>query len=150
MTTTNLPSLKKRIVVGVDGSPESLRAVDWAVWEAQQVGVPLEIVHVDIVDEDVLELLDYTARVEKGALTSGVERAQALAPDLDISIKVLGPPTIEALLKESENALMLVVGSRGLGAVRSLMLGSVSQACAARAKCPVVVIGSTASMTDGV
>lgn len=150
MTTTNLPSLKKRIVVGVDGSPESLRAVDWAVWEAQQVGVPLEIVHVDIVDEDVLELLDYTARVEKGALTSGVERAQALAPDLDISVKVLGPPTIEGLLKESENALMLVVGRRGLGAVRSLMLGSVSHACVARAKCPVVVIGSTASMTDGV
>ena len=150
MTTTNLPSLKQRIVVGVDGSPESLLAVDWAVWEAQQVGVPLEIVHVDMVDEDVLELLDYTARVEKGALASGVERAQALAPDLDISAKVLGPPTIEALLKESENALMLVVGSRGLGAVGSLMLGSVSQACAARAKCPVVVIGSTPSMTDGV
>jgi len=149
MTSKELPTDTKCIVVGVDGSPESLRAVDWAVWEAKQVGAPLEIVHVDIVDESVLEHFDYTAHIEREVLTTGVERARALAPDLEISGKVMGPPTIDSLLHESKNALMLVVGSRGLGSVRSLILGSVSQACAARAKCPVVVISCTAASVDG-
>jgi len=136
----------KRIVVGVDGSLESMKAVEWAVWEAKQVGASVEIVHVDVVDDSVLEHLDYTKRIEREVLTASVRHASAWAPELAVTGHVMGPPTIDSLLDRSQDALMLVVGSRGLGSLRSLVLGSVSQACATRAKCPVVIVSATATL----
>jgi nucleotide-binding universal stress UspA family protein len=149
MTADGLAKGMKPIVVGVDGSPNSLRAVDWAVWEARLAGAPLEVVHVDIVDERALEILEYTAEVEREALALGLERAQVLGPELAITGKVLGPPTVDALLAESQDALMLVLGSRGLGSLRGMLLGSVSQACASEAACPVVIVGDQEASSAG-
>ena len=87
----------KRIVVGVDGSPESTRAVEWAVWEARRIGAPVEIVHVDVVDDSVLEHLDYTKKIEREVLTASVRHALELDPDVSVTGTLMGPPTIESL-----------------------------------------------------
>jgi len=134
---------RQPIVVGVDGSPDCLVAVEWAAREANDRGVPLVVVHVDAVDvheEAAIKILEDIARFDNESLAAGVERALKTAPDLSITAKLLNPPTIDRLLEESANASLLVVGSRGLGALRSMLLGSVSSACAAAANCPVVVV----------
>ena len=62
------------------------------------------------------------------------------APELEVETEVIELPPIQALMNASRNADLLVVGRRGLGGLRGLLLGSVSQHCAEHAQCPVVII----------
>ena len=104
---------RQPIVVGVDGSPDCLVAVEWAAREANDRGVPLVVVHVDAVDvheEAAIKILEDIARFDNESLAAGVEWALKTAPDLSITAKLLNPPTIDRLLEESANASLLVVG----------------------------------------
>jgi nucleotide-binding universal stress UspA family protein len=155
-----------KIVVGVDGSEESARALDWAVEEAQLRGLRLEVVYAY---DHQPEWLRYGPPPTLEGLTlEDIERSQAQpgAP----SAEAVGREHAEALLRSmltedverkgvkvqrtiadeqkpapflverSQDAELLVVGSRGRGSVGSMLLGSVSTHCVHHASCPVVVI----------
>lgn len=134
------------VVVGVDGSAPSMRAVDWASDEAALHGVPLRLVYASLWERyegpALAQVLGKPSQHVRADLIVGgaVERAERRVPDLKISAEVLRADAVSALLREARNASMVVVASRGRSGVAELLLGSVSLAVAARAACPVVVL----------
>lgn len=136
----------KPVIVGTDGSRESLRAVGWAAREAALRNATLRIVSVPAVPapmtaaeagrRTVSELIETAAR---DALASAVDRVAELAPGLAVEpTLVTGLPAI-ALLGQSASAAMLVIGAHRAGGVSALVLGSVGRYLATRASCPVVI-----------
>lgn len=137
------------IVVGVDGSEESHRALEWALEEARIRGVGVRAlhgwtyptpvgtfeavvpaaIHVDF-EEEAAEIL---ARAIKDATGGGNE-------DVEIRTEVVQMSPARALIRASRDADLLVIGSRGLGGFRGLLLGSVGQQCSQHAYCPLVII----------
>jgi nucleotide-binding universal stress UspA family protein len=130
-----------RIVVGVDGSASSMRALAWATTEAQLRGAALEVVHADWARREALEALaPGMLSDEQSVLDRAVVRARALAPSITVAGWLSDPPAGKALIQASDGAEMLVVGSRGLSGLKELALGSVSSECAHHAHCPVVIV----------
>jgi nucleotide-binding universal stress UspA family protein len=141
------------LVVGVDGSESSLRAIDWAVDESARHGLPLRLVNASLwqryeggtpsnTDERPADQV-----IAQNILATAADRARRRGPDLTLSTDVLPEDTVSALLREGRNAFALVTGSRGRGGLAGLLLGSVSLAVAARAQCPVVVVRGDAAAT---
>ncbi|MEY2444491.1 MAG: hypothetical protein QOE00_1071 [Ilumatobacteraceae bacterium] len=140
------PSMNK-IVVGVDGSPASLQALEWAYNEALVSGAELTAVHGWVsphsssstpVDEPRTQMqLEATQ-----ALQASIESLGARLTDgsLHVHSKLIEQSPADALLEESGDADLVVVGSHGHGAIRSTLLGSVSRTVAEHASCPVAVI----------
>lgn len=134
------------VVVGVDGSDSSLRAVDWAADEAELHQVPLQLVHASKGERyEGAALTDTLGRPSERVLAENIigsarERAQRRHPDLKIATEILMEDPEAALLNAGRNASTLVTGSRGRSEITGLLLGSVSLAVAARADCPVVVL----------
>ncbi|HVA09748.1 MAG TPA: universal stress protein, partial [Acidimicrobiales bacterium] len=129
--------------VGVDGSPTSLRALEWAAREACLRGAILEVVHATFLRREAMELevvAPLKAR-ESAILDKAVAKAGTMAPGLVVVARVVDPPAANALVNVSKNADLLVVGSRGLGLLKEFALGSVSQDCSRQAQCPLVIIG---------
>ncbi|WP_073952114.1 universal stress protein [Streptomyces kebangsaanensis] len=134
------------LVVGVDGSEPSLTAVDWAVDEAARNGLPLRLVYASWWER--YEGPVPTGGAERPAeqtlaehiVGSAAERAHKRNPELEVSTGILPEDTVSALLREGNNASVLVTGSRGRGEPSGLLLGSTSLAVAARAHGPVVVV----------
>ena len=134
----------KRIVVGVDGSEESKRALRWAARQAQLVGAELELITAwDIpvtfgvpVYADDVDLADAARQVlqETVAEVLGERPAVPVRPT-----GVQGQPA-RALVEASKDAELLVVGSRGRGGIVGALLGSTSDYCIRHAKCPIVVL----------
>jgi nucleotide-binding universal stress UspA family protein len=134
----------QRIVVGIDGSPEAAAALSWAIDEARMRGVGLRVLYIfpAMVGFFGATAHEYFPQVEKEA-NKTFEEALAAAPpmdDLDVQRRIEPGNPSAALVEESRNALMLVLGSRGRGAFREMLLGSVSMHCAHHAHCPVVII----------
>jgi nucleotide-binding universal stress UspA family protein len=128
------------IVVGVEGSPDSLRALDWAAEAARLRSAPLRIVHAYHVagGPGTAALLDERAQA---MLDAAVDRATALAPGIDVTAEVArGESAAQALIGRTNGAALLVVGSRGLGGFPGLLMGSVAEQCLRHASCPVVVV----------
>jgi nucleotide-binding universal stress UspA family protein len=139
----------KPIVAATDGSEDSLRAVDWAAREAVLRGAPLRIVSAAAAlpratgSEGQSQYPDVTDLIRKDsdvALTAAAERAAKVAPDLLIDTDHLDGAPAEAVTEAGSGALMLVVGSRGVGAFTAMILGSVSRYAATHASSPVVVV----------
>ncbi|MCX5554704.1 universal stress protein [Streptomyces sp. NBC_00038] len=134
------------LVVGVDGSEPSMRAVDWAADEAALHGVPLRLVYASLWERyEGAALAEGLGRSSEQVLADNIvdaaaKRAQRRAPDLKISTAVLPDDAVSVLLDEGRHAFAVVTGSRGRGGIAELLLGSVSLAVAARAYCPVVVL----------
>lgn len=123
----------ERIVVGVDGSPGSQRALAWALEEAalRDAGVRLLCALTSQpadFPEDATGMLARVLQEAGGAPGVSVER-----------VARYGSPAA-LLVEESEEADLIVVGSRGRGGFAGLLLGSVSQQTVQHAQCPVVVI----------
>ena len=141
----------KPIVAGTDGSEESLRAVDWAAREAALRGAPLRIVGTAGIlprmspragasgstYDTVTDVLD---KDRDRALAAAAELAAKTAAGVLIDTDELTGPTAQAVTAAGSGALMLVLGSRGIGAFTALLLGSVSRYAAAHASSPVVVV----------
>ena len=141
-----------RIVVGVDGSEASKRALRWAQFLAETTGGHVEAVMVwqsvpsyawagafwgsapGEQDPAAIAAKILTATVDE---VFGATRPAALQ-----AVEVEGGAS-EVLLSQARGARMLVVGSRGHGGFAGLLLGSVSSACAEHATCPVLVIHGT-------
>ena len=141
--------MKQLIVVGVDGSETAKAAVRWAAAEARERGATLELVAAwDVptntygfslapITDDVVTGLMKAAEENVG---NALEVVRAEAGDVEATTTVLEGQAARVLLDVSNGADLLVVGSRGLGGFRELLLGSVSQQCAHHAACPVVIV----------
>lgn len=138
-----------RIVVGVDGSEASLRALEWATGQAQRTGSVLEIVCCWVFPATLAPYglppapADYEVVTTK-IMQDAVAKATELDPDVRLEPHVENEAPALALVHASAGADLLVVGSRGLGGFASLLMGSVSQYCAHHAECPVLVVPSPA------
>jgi nucleotide-binding universal stress UspA family protein len=130
------------IVVGVDGSAGSRRALEWALQEGRirSAGVRVLIAWTYLDqptgdfdarygESDVRALLDQVLD-EVGSDRTDVELERVVVCDLPA----------RALLDAARGADLLVVGSRGVGGFKGLLLGSVSQQVVQHAPCPVVVV----------
>lgn len=132
------------VVVGVDGTSASDRALDWAIAEAGRRGVPLRLLHV----RQVGAYGGYGMIVDAHGWDDppwvvDAARARVLAelPDHEVHTQdVLGAPASAALIAASSFADTVVVGARKHGRVGAAFLGSTSLRVASRAACPVVVI----------
>ena len=140
--STDADIARPHIVVGVDGSSESVRATAWAAEQARATGGTLELLIVwarpmsyglPLVVGGYNPETEAQAVVEKAA--SGIDLpAQRLLTSV-----VNGAPAV-VLVERSKSADLLVVGSRGHGGFAEMLLGSVSDHCVHHASCPVVVV----------
>ena len=135
------------VVVGVDGSDQSLCALVWAAKEAERRGSPLHVVTAYTVPIFAASSMDagYTtmddAIIREGAqsvLDKALERISRYA--IEVFPRVETGDAAAVLLELSEEADLMVVGSRGRGGFVGRLLGSVSSAVPAHAKCPTVVV----------
>jgi nucleotide-binding universal stress UspA family protein len=148
----------KPIVVGTDGSGESLCAVQWAAGEAILHAAPLRIVSAAPlppvmaalqIRPDRDHVADFIRSERDMALDAAASRAARTAPGLVIVTDPVAGPSAQAVTESGTGASMLVVGSRGAGAFTALTLGSVSRYAAAHAPCPVVVVRDLSPVPSG-
>lgn len=149
---------KHRIVVGVEGSASSRAALRWAIEEARfRCGV-VEVVTAFLptyvpaapdfgyVPLDPIDVVDEVRKMQDAAV---VEVCTAFdTAGVRIEQKLLKGRAADTLIAAGEGADMLVVGNRGRGGFRGLMLGSVSQQIAHHATCPVVIIRADMDLDD--
>ncbi|MET7479382.1 universal stress protein [Streptomyces sp. NPDC005648] len=134
------------IVVGVDGSEPSLRAVDWAADEAAVRGLPLRLVYASLWERyEGAGLADDLGEPSEEIMAEDVvgaaaRRARARRPGLAVSTEVLPEEPEYALVRESRTAALLVTGTRGRSGLAEAVLGSVSLTVAGHAHCPMVVV----------
>jgi len=139
------------VVVGVDGSPPSKVAVDWAAREALLRNLPLTIIHVipsPMVSmmPAALMLPELTVQLEKDgrevlrdARRTAEESTRGSHP-IRVDTELVTAGVVPALVDLSKEAEMIVVGCRGLGAISRRLVGSVSSGLLHHAHCPVAVI----------
>ncbi|MCQ4205692.1 universal stress protein [Streptomyces longispororuber] len=134
---------RPRIVVGVDESSESAAAARWAAREALCRDAPLHLVHAwawsPCPPTGTPEAAGRRGRPAR-AVAFVAERLVEILPAGYATTGTVEGPATSALLKAAETAGMLVLGSRGLGAVAGVLVGSVAAAVTARASCPVVLV----------
>ena len=138
-----------RIVVGTDGSASGDEAIRFAAVEAAASGAVLEIVHVwpepPTVTSGAVGAPQYVnSKPGEGNAEAMIAQAAAIAaavaPDVTVDNAPMAGDTVEVLVDASADADLLVVGSRGRGGLKSLVLGSVSHGVLQHAKCPVAVV----------
>jgi nucleotide-binding universal stress UspA family protein len=137
-----------RIVVGVDGSEGAVQALRFAIEEARIRGAELRAVSAWHVPPAVYGTgwapastdLDEFRKLAEASLRESVEEAGATEAGIEVTPVVREGHPVDLLLAESEGAALLVLGTRGLGGFKGLLLGSVSQQCAHHAPCPVVIV----------
>jgi nucleotide-binding universal stress UspA family protein len=137
------------IVVGVDGSPISLAALRWALDEGELrhrgVHVVLSWAMPPILGMSPVVLpseedIESGARSELDEILKSQHGLESRSADSPVTSAVMrGNPAL-MLLEAAEEASLLVVGTRGHGGFAGLLLGSVSQQCAAHARCAVVIV----------
>jgi nucleotide-binding universal stress UspA family protein len=148
-----------RIVVGIDGSPQSAIALEWAVTRATLGGHELELVNAYNFPADLdfygfhgsamQDPTDRFTEYSEQLLEAAAARVKELASELTCTLTSrLGAPAY-VLGEASEGADLVVVGRRGLGAATSVLLGSVSNRLTVEAKCPLVVISESELPTAG-
>ena len=140
---------RRTVVVGVDGSAQSLRAVQWAVPEARRLQAVLRLITAVAWTDDRLVGLRGLGAAPPGeylqaAATKGLAAAAAAAAEIDPDVSVerelvLGFPG-RAMHEQSKTAELLVVGDSGRGRIASALAGSVALSVAAHSACPVVVV----------
>jgi nucleotide-binding universal stress UspA family protein len=137
------------IIVGVDGSGHSQRALEWAMKEAAMRHTPLTVltVHEAVVGYygGVSSYPDDPARTEEAREAAQAETGKVLAR-LDgprpepITVKAVHGFPVEELISASKDADLIVLGSRGAGGFTRLMMGSVAGQVVQHAYCPVLIV----------
>lgn len=147
--------MSKPIVVGIDGSEASHEALRWAAEEARLRSAPLVAVYAwtfvppqPIGDPGLLAVpsgdlpgqLDAEREAAEGALDAAVSEALEGGPEISVERRLVEGDPGDVLVRESESAELVVVGSHGRTGLRAALLGSVSRHLATDAACPVVVV----------
>jgi nucleotide-binding universal stress UspA family protein len=133
------------IVVGTDGSPHAERAVEWAAAEAARRARPLHVLHAVPPWDPGLTLTpdpwaaETLAEAGERILGHAVELAVKTA-DVEVTTEQVYATPVAALRERAGEAAEVVVGHRGLGGFKGLLLGSTSLKLAGRTPCPVVIV----------
>ena len=137
------------IIVGVDGSGHSQRALEWAMKEAAIRHAPLTVLTVHEAMKGYYSTVtvfpDDPAQTEEVRTAVQAETDKVLAgldgphPD-SVTVKAVHGFPVEELINASQDADMIVLGSRGAGGFTRLMMGSVSSQVAQHAHCPVLIV----------
>ncbi|GAA2370084.1 universal stress protein [Streptomyces carpaticus] len=133
------------VTAGVDGSAESSAAAHWAAEEAVRRGLRLRLVHGWGLSSPLEPVVDRAGDEQRRAQRLLRETQEALLdrhPRLNVSLEAMADGPRAALLDVSHDSELLVVGSRGLGALSGFLLGSVSGHLVGNTACPVVVVRS--------
>ena len=139
-----------RLVVGFDGSEASEEALEWASVRAEATGAVVEVVTTwcwpSGYGAAVVVPSGYDPAGDARSLVTGaVVAARSRHPGVGfVPVVVEGHPAT-ALVEASQGAELLALGSRGHGEVTGLLLGSVSEHCAAHARCPVLIVPARAA-----
>ncbi|MCX4767971.1 universal stress protein [Streptomyces sp. NBC_01275] len=145
------------ITVGLDGSPESLAAADWAAREAAQREIPLRLLHAgDSLGPFYVPFMEVPApgvivaqrEWADRVLREAESRLTQRHPGLRITVQQVGEEAVAALLSAAEDTELLVLGSRGLGTMAGFLVGSVALAVVARAERPVVLVRAGERVED--
>lgn len=142
MTTTN------EIIVAVDGSDAAKTAVRWAANTALKRQAPLRIAASYTMPQFLYaegmvppqELFDDLQGETQDKINQAEDIAREIAPDITIEHTIAEGSPIDMLLEMSKEATMIVMGSRGLGGLSGMVMGSVSASVVSHAHCPVVVV----------
>ncbi|GAB7110567.1 universal stress protein [Streptomyces phaeofaciens JCM 4814] len=125
------------VVVGVDGSAMSLTAVEAAATAAARRGAALRVVHAEVPVKPRLEVPDPASRM---LVHEAAAHALEVAPDVVVTTSVVTGDVVHVLEAESQAADLIVVGSRGVGGIIGLLLGSTPVSLAAHSHCPVMTV----------
>ncbi|WP_327726561.1 universal stress protein [Streptomyces sp. NBC_00487] len=137
--------MPRTVTVGLDGSPESRAAAEWAAREARLRDLALKIVHIwEPVPDPIAQapLLGsethqhWTERIPREA-ADGIRLRH---PGVEVTSEHVDGRPSEILVEATRNAELLVLGSRGLSGIGGFMVGSVGLAVVAHAECPVVLV----------
>ena len=152
-----MTGIRSRIVVGLDGSPESLSAAHWAAHDAHLRDLPLHLVHAFTIP--AVGMMGYTVptgltdglyAAGEQVLADATRQLHALHPHLEITDRLVQADPRPALVEASRDAALTVVGNRGGGRIPEVILGSVALHVTAHAHSPVAVIPvAAAARTDG-
>lgn len=145
---TDNPAGQRRVVVGVDGSETGMKAVDFAYDHASRHNAALVAVHAwsDLPLDALAAVREWDVDWAELSQAADVILTEALAghtakyPDVTVHKVIATSKPVEALLGAADDADLIVVGSHGRGAVKRMLLGSVSQAVLHYAKIPVAVV----------
>jgi nucleotide-binding universal stress UspA family protein len=136
------------IVVGVDGSGHSRKALERAAAEAAAHGAPLTVLVIHQAVRDVYGSAshygDDAALTEKAKEAAQAETDQVLAAasakPASVTVTAVHGLPVDELVKASEGADMVVLGRRGMGGFARMLMGSVSSQVAQHAQCPVLIV----------
>jgi nucleotide-binding universal stress UspA family protein len=137
------------IIVGIDGSDRSERALEWAVNEAAMRNAPLTVLTVrqvaqghwggTVAHPEDHALAEESRQVAQEATDKALAQLGEARP-ASVAVRVVSGIPAEQLLDAAKDADMIVVGSRGAGGFARLLMGSVSTQVTYHAHCPIVVI----------
>jgi nucleotide-binding universal stress UspA family protein len=137
----------RTIVVGVDGSPGSQSAVEFAAREAAAHGATLRIVTAWEVPATVLssggvapEIYRTFEDEARRIVSDAAARVSELEPSVPCEERVVEGHAGNALVDETQSADLVIIGRRGHGALTELLLGSISHQVVDHARCPVVIV----------
>lgn len=139
--------MTQRIVVGIDPSEGAERALRWALDEARLRGADVELVHA-VQNHDVPAWPAIASAPTHEELAAGGEKvldellAKVDVEGVSVHREVDSGGAAKLLCQRAADADLVVVGTRGLGGFKGLLLGSVTQQVASHAPCPVVIVGA--------
>lgn len=147
--TAPSPVTPAPILVGIDGSPQSTRAVEYAALDAARRGAPVTLAHVvtlpqyaggewaPMLPDDTVERRE---RVGRELLAQAAQTIRSLAPTVPVTEELRTGAVVPRLLELAHDAQSIIVAAHGHGGFAGLLVGSVSQQLARHAPCPVVVV----------
>lgn len=148
-TDTDDPKVGGPVVVGIDGSETSAKATEWAFSEASFRNTNLVALHTWMdpqvqaaaagiaLSEDDWQQLETQ---QHGTLSERLAGFSSRYPDVDVERVVTRDRAVRALVEQSQDAQLVVVGSHGRGGFAGMVLGSTSRALLQAAPCPVMVV----------
>ena len=143
------------IIVGVEGSGGAKQALRWAINEAKLRDAKIEVVtaytstfvstasDVNYTPVETINLQEQIQEMQKEVVDSVLDSLDSKSDIPEIECKLIKGRPANALISAAESVDMLVVGSRGRGGFKGLLLGSVSHQIVQHSKCPVVIVPST-------
>ena len=148
------PNVFKRILVALDGSEHANNALNVALDLAEKYSATILILSVfrpeyafvgiqpTFTSPNTLQAFEAQKLYLENVLSGALQKAKESKPDVDISTKIVEGGPAETIIgtAQEENVDLIVMGSRGLGGIRQLLLGSVSNDVADKAPCPVLIV----------
>jgi nucleotide-binding universal stress UspA family protein len=138
------PASQHRIVVGIDGSSDSVRALDWAIAYAQHNGAILDIVTAWMFPMAIgyafTTTVEEVRQKAQNLVDEAISHVADVAPDVVVRGEAKEQPAGPVLVAASKGADLLIVGTRGMGGFEELLVGSVGHYCMRRAPSSVVIV----------